>query len=112
MAENIFEVDDIQRNISENYYWTRNNTTYPVDDTEQLRELFETIYKVVVPIIVIVGFFGNAASIAAFTSRYLKRHSSSVFLFSLAFVDNIFLITLSMTWYDHTISNILTTMID
>lgn len=80
-------------------------------DSLDLHNLYITIYTIAVPIIVVIGFFGNAASIAVFTSSYLKRHSSSVFLAALAFFDNLFLIQLFITWLDQTTSNILSTTI-
>lgn len=88
-----------------------NNETINPNDLEvmDLQKLYINIYTVAVPLIVLIGLFGNIASIAVFTSSYLKRHSSSVFLAALAFVDNLFLITLFLTWLDQTASNILTT---
>ncbi|XP_063422220.1 probable G-protein coupled receptor 139 [Mytilus trossulus] len=79
--------------------------------TVNLHKLYVNIYTIVVPIIAVVGLFGNTASIAVFTSSFLKRHSSSVFLAALAFVDNLFLLTLFLTWFDQTASNILSTTI-
>lgn len=104
-----FSNNDIENTTMNRSLSTIVNETFEKLEIGALQKLYINIYTVVVPLIVIVGFFGNTASIAVFTSSYLKRHSSSVFLSSLAFVDNLFLITLFITWYDHTASNILTT---
>jgi hypothetical protein len=86
--------------------------------TEGLEKVSEMeIYNIVkvmrnalIPIIVLVGVFGNLVSTSVFASNYLRRSSSSTFLVALACTDNVFLISLFVTWFDGSIDNILTTV--
>ena len=50
------------------------------------------------PVIILVGTAGNLLSFLVFTATHLKRQSSSVYLASLAIVDIMFLLSLSIIW--------------
>ncbi|XP_056001813.1 FMRFamide peptide receptor frpr-18-like [Ostrea edulis] len=86
--------------------------------TEELEKVNEMeIYNIVkimrnafIPIIVLVGVFGNLVSTSVFASNYLRRSSSSTFLVALACADNVFLISLFVTWFDGSVDNILTSV--
>lgn len=53
-----------------------------------------------IPLIIVIGLFGNTISLLVFSSKSMKASSCSVFLASLAFVDNVFLVSLCITWID------------
>ena len=56
--------------------------------------------NIYIPLVSIIGLVGNTMSILVFTSQKMKKSSSSVFLAALAVVDNIFLVSLLITWFD------------
>ena len=68
----------------------------------------QLLRKICVPIIGTVGICGNILSIVVFLTRYMRRLSCSIFLAGLAFVDNLFLVSLMITWVDGHLANILT----
>ncbi|XP_062617381.1 FMRFamide peptide receptor frpr-18-like [Saccostrea cucullata] len=70
----------------------------------------KTMRNICIPLIVIVGVFGNFVSMLIFASNSLRRSSSSTFLFALACVDNIFLSCLFLTWFDGAMENILSSV--
>lgn len=85
------------------------NTTFQISETVPAWiaaiKLMRTTF---VPVIVTVGLFGNTLSLLVFSGNSMKKSSCSVFLASLAFVDNIFLLSLLLTWIDAEIYVILT----
>lgn len=62
---------------------------------------------VCIPLISCIGLCGNTLSLLVFSTRSMKRSSCSVFLASLAVVDNIFLVSLIISWVDGEIDMIL-----
>jgi len=50
------------------------------------------------PLISVVGCIGNVLSFLVFTTTYLRRLSSSVYLAALAVVDTVFLLLLLVNW--------------
>jgi len=50
------------------------------------------------PLISVVGCVGNVLSFLVFTTTYLRRLSSSVYLAALAVADTIFLLVLLFNW--------------
>lgn len=67
------------------------------------------IRKFIVPLIVFVGLCGNTLSLIVFSTRRMRRASSSVFLTALAVVDNAFLLCLLVSWVDDEVHDILST---
>lgn len=65
---------------------------------QRLYKLVSVLDRYLIPVIVGIGVFGNAASFLVFTATYLRRMSSSVYLAALAIVDTMFLIVLFFTW--------------
>ena len=65
--------------------------------------------SVCVPLIVAIGLGGNTLSLLVFSARSMKQSSCSVFLAALAAVDNIFLLSIFLTWIDGEVHIILTT---
>lgn len=63
---------------------------------------------VCIPVIACVGFCGNTLSLLVFSARSMRRSSCSVFLAALAAVDNVFLISLVISWIDGHIRTLLT----
>lgn len=63
---------------------------------------------VFVPIIAAIGIFGNTLSLLVFSAKSMKKSACSVFLASLALVDNAFLLCLLITWVNSEIRVILT----
>lgn len=68
------------------------------------------IRNICIPTIVFIGVFGNFVSMLVFASNYLRSSSSSTFLVALAFVDNVFLVCLFLSWLDGSVKNILTSL--
>lgn len=68
------------------------------------------IRNICIPTIVFIGVFGNFVSMLVFASNYLRSSSSSTFLVALAFVDNVFLVCLFLSWLDGSVENILTSL--
>lgn len=68
------------------------------------------IRNICIPTIVFIGVFGNFVSMLVFASNYLRSSSSSTFLVALAFVDNVFLLCLFLSWLDGSVKNILTSL--
>lgn len=68
------------------------------------------IRNICIPTIVFIGVFGNFMSMLVFASNYLRSSSSSTFLVALAFVDNVFLVCLFLSWLDGSVENILTSL--
>lgn len=66
--------------------------------------------NICIPTIVFIGVFGNFVSMLVFASNYLRSSSSSTFLVALAFVDNVFLLCLFLSWFDGSVKNILTSL--
>ena len=50
------------------------------------------------PLLILFGVLGNLFSFLVFTTTHLKRQSSSVYLASLALVDALFLLVLTIVW--------------
>ena len=73
-----------------------------IDAIKIMRNIF-------VPVIVAVGLLGNTLSLMVFSTKSMRKTSSTVFLASLAFVDNTFLVCLLITWIDGEINSILVT---
>ena len=69
----------------------------------------KTMRTVCIPVIVAVGFCGNTLCLMVFSARSMKRSSCSVFLGSLAAVDNSFLLSLLLTWIDGELVPVITT---
>lgn len=63
--------------------------------------------SVCVPVIVVVGLFGNTLTLLVFSAKSMKTSACSVFLASLALVDSTFLLCLLITWADGEIQVIL-----
>lgn len=65
--------------------------------------------NICVPVIASVGIIGNILSFIVFSSKGMKKSSCSVFLASLAFVDVLFLLSLTINWLDGETEGIITT---
>jgi hypothetical protein len=57
--------------------------------------------KYFVPVVVVIGLLGNTTSFVVFTSSFLRRYSSSVYLAALALADNGYLICIFFSWLSH-----------
>ncbi|XP_052813051.1 thyrotropin-releasing hormone receptor-like [Mya arenaria] len=69
----------------------------------------KTMRTVFIPLIVAIGLCGNTLSLMVFSARSMRRSSCSVFLASLAAVDNTFLVNLLFTWIDGEMVTIIST---
>ncbi|XP_052237945.1 thyrotropin-releasing hormone receptor-like [Dreissena polymorpha] len=67
--------------------------------------------QVGIPVIIFIGFCGNALSLVVFSKKRMRRTTCSVFLTTLAIVDNTFLLALLASWIDNEVHNIFTTSI-
>ena len=65
--------------------------------------------SICVPLIVGAGLFGNTLCFMVFVTKNMRQSSCSVFLASLAFADNSFLICLLLTWIDGDVRTIMKT---
>ena len=91
------------------------NTTYQNSDIsilqdnneETIKQAAKILRNVCIPCISLVGLVGNTLSLLVFCARSMKHSSSSMFLASLAFVDNLFLLDLLLIWVDGEFYNIL-----
>ena len=68
----------------------------PEDDL--VTHIMEYLNVYLTPGIVLVGVFGTLLSFLVFTTTYLRRQSSSVYLASLAVADSLFLLVLLCLW--------------
>ena len=84
-------------NISENFSKAFEHSN---DDETHYIMAVKILRNVYIPVIATIGLIGNTMSLLVFSARSMKESSCSVFLASLAFVDNIFLISLLITWID------------
>lgn len=87
------------------------STNMSLNEVQPINEWFNYIMlmrNIFVPILVCVGIFGNTLCLFVFSAKSMKKSSSSVFLASLAVVDNTFLLCLLVTWIDGQIYVILT----
>ena len=91
---------------------SNHNRTLDAVESEDLSYMkmyyFVTMMRdIFIPIIAFVGVVGNTISIIVFMSNYFRHvsSSSSCFLTGLACADNIFLLTLFLTWYDGSVVN-------
>ena len=64
--------------------------------------------RICIPIIIAIGLCGNTLSLMVFSTQSMKKKSCSVFLGSMAAVDNVFLLSLLITWFDGEIATIIT----
>lgn len=80
----------------------------PLPDESIWLQVVPIMRTICVPLITGVGFLGNMLTLLVFSAKSMKKSSCSVFLASLAFVDNIFLLSLLLTWIDGEIRVILT----
>ncbi|XP_052813053.1 thyrotropin-releasing hormone receptor-like [Mya arenaria] len=69
----------------------------------------KTMRTVFIPLIVVIGLCGNTLSLMVFSAQSMRRSSCSVFLASLAAVDNTFLVNLLFTWIDGEMVTIIST---
>ena len=60
----------------------------------QILRIVNVLDLYLLPLISIIGFIGNVLSFVVFTTTYLRRLSSSVYLAALAVADTIFLLVL------------------
>jgi len=67
----------------------------------------EVVRFVCIPIISCIGLCGNTLSLLVFSARSMKRSSCSVFLAALGAADNVFLISLLISWVDGHIKTLL-----
>ena len=67
---------------------------------EPLAKVARTIRNIFIPCIVLFGILGNTLSITVFQTACMKKSSSSVYLTALAIVDNLFLVSLCITWIE------------
>lgn len=81
----------------------------PESPVSQWIAAVRVLRSVCLPIIVCVGLCGNTLSLLVFLARSMKRSACSVFLAALAAVDNVFLISLSISWIDGQIITLLST---
>ena len=56
--------------------------------------------NICIPCFSFIGLFGNTLSLLVFCARSMRRTPHSVFLAALAIVDNLFLVSLVLTWID------------
>ena len=79
-------------------------TTADCNDPEQacyyakLLRVVNVLDFYLLPLISVVGCIGNVLSFVVFTTTYLRRLSSSVYLAALAVADTIFLLVLLFNW--------------
>jgi hypothetical protein len=64
----------------------------------EVRVVVDLLDFYLLPAIAIVGTVGNLLSFLVFTTTYLHRLSSSVYLAALAVVDTVFLIMMFINW--------------
>jgi len=64
----------------------------------QLLRVVNVLDLYLLPLISVVGCVGNVLSFLVFTTTYLRRLSSSVYLAALAVADTIFLLVLLFNW--------------
>ncbi|XP_060598001.1 FMRFamide peptide receptor frpr-18-like [Ruditapes philippinarum] len=95
---------DTQFNASSNMTWTHDQVS-----VSPWIEAIKVMRNICIPVIVVVGLLGNTLSLMVFSTKSMRKTSSSVFLASLAFVDNTFLVCLLITWIDGEINSILVT---
>ncbi|WAR09688.1 CLTR2-like protein [Mya arenaria] len=69
----------------------------------------KTMRTVFIPLIVAIGLCGNTLSLMVFLSQSMRQSSCSVFLASLAAVDNTILVNLLFTWIDGEMVTIIST---
>lgn len=90
-----------------------NNTSFILDNENNHEHemvayhIAKAIRNICIPTIVIIGVLGNFVSMMVFASNYLRSSSSSTFLVALACADNVFLVSLFLSWIDGSIINIL-----
>ncbi|KAH3751999.1 hypothetical protein DPMN_186607 [Dreissena polymorpha] len=84
-------------------------SVYNVTDVSNtaFSDAVKVIRQFIVPFIVFVGLCGNTISLIVFSTRRMRRASSSVFLTALAVVDNLFLLSLLMSWLDDEVHDII-----
>ncbi|XP_053389184.1 growth hormone secretagogue receptor type 1-like [Mercenaria mercenaria] len=82
-------------------------TSYSQQPLSSWFDAIKIMRNIFIPVIVCVGLFGNTLSLMVFSTESMRKSSSSVFLASLAFVDNTFLICLLITWIDGEVHSIL-----
>ena len=91
-------------NGSHDYDYNDFKPDYDIEFIQRATKLLRNIW---IPSIVVVGLIGNTLSLLVFSARSMKHCSSSAFLASLAFVDNVFLLNLAFIWIDGEFYNIL-----
>ncbi|KAJ8301967.1 hypothetical protein KUTeg_020954 [Tegillarca granosa] len=104
---NVFSETNFNKHITYNITTV---TTEPPTRYYEETPLYNVAFilrNIFIPSIVLIGVAGNSLSICVFTSVHLRSSSSSSFLAALAFADNVFLLSLLVTWIDR-LSNVLT----
>ena len=66
--------------------------------SDAFRKIMDYLNVYLTPIIILLGAAGNLVAFLVFTTTHLNRQSSSVYLASLAVVDMLFLLCLSVIW--------------
>lgn len=66
--------------------------------SDPFKSAMHTLNVYCTPMIILVGIAGNLLSFLVFTQTHLKCQSSSIYLASLAMVDNVFLVSLTFIW--------------
>ena len=103
LRTNVSVYDDPKINFSDAFP-LGNWTGPPPGLPQHYMILFKVVYNLnlyFIPVIIILGFIGNALSMIVFLCTYLKRLSLSVYLAALAASDTIFLLTLCMHWLEY-----------
>lgn len=72
------------------YNSTRSNALYG---------FVQGMYVYAIPVISILGIFGNTCSLKVFVLTYFRRYPSSIYLAALSFSDTWFLIALFISWF-------------
>ncbi len=65
---------------------------------QNLKRLLIILDLYVLPALVLIGFIGNSLSFAVFMGSYLRRYSPNIYLAALAFSDNVFLLSIFLSW--------------
>ena len=85
-----------------------NSYPYEVPTLSPIVMAAKHLRRICIPIIVAIGLCGNTLSLMVFSAQSMKKTSCSVFLGSMAGADNLFLLSLLITWFDGEIATIIT----
>ena len=85
---------DILTNASSLYIHTTGRSQ------EVISDILEAMNKYIIPIIVLVGAFGNTLSVVVFLGTHMRHMSLSIYLSALAISDTGYLFTVLVTWLD------------